>query len=334
MNEYLSIAGLSVVTASERQKITLPDIMLDPIEMSHFTRPVFIRESSHIYEHKTILRWLEKSDTDPITRKKITYESMELIPVLHIYAAALCIQCENEEYYFWPPRISLLSLLTCCSDFFMENNITLLFRDDCDKLALEQILYCCPFSGLSLGNKYKISSKGFPVHIDYEINDATEICFLSDHGDIEPPPFSSEIEVDPYKFVIMTPSIDLINKICEYIKTSEINLNYVRKINEIIKKNEYKLQDQMYNIRKFFMLPSMFNTEHYVDYSYLNIRNFYARDETFIRHIFIYTNFTHVRFVSCTFVGCIFHETCNTTNLEFIDCKFIQGVEDMRQEDY
>jgi hypothetical protein len=330
MQEYISISGFSVVTTAARQNIDLPEIMIDPITMSHFVRPIYLKESGRIYEHSTLLKWIEKSPTDPITRIPLTIESFKIIPALNIFAAEICIEFEAGQYYYWPPQGSLLSLLTFCSEIFMEDNVTVYF-ETFDKILLEQILYCCPFTGVALGGKYRISTKGMPMSIDCDIeNDASEICFTQESEVPVPPPLPCEDhEIIPHKFIIMAPSVELEKNIHNYIRSSEIYQPRIKKINSIIRNKGYTLQNEMYHLRKFFMIPVMFNTEFYVDYSFLNVSNLYVSNKVIVRHIFIYTSFTHVRYIDCIFVGCIFHSSCKAFDFEFESCKFIQCVDEL-----
>lgn len=137
-NYYISLNNFKVKKSKPSILIdnTIKELLIDPISLSYFIKPIYLPDSTMIYDHQSIKEWLLLSDLDPLTGIKLNKETVKVIPVLNYFLALLCLEEINNEIYFHPPNGNIFDILQIAEYIFNDYQATIKFTDGIISLDL------------------------------------------------------------------------------------------------------------------------------------------------------------------------------------------------------
>lgn len=121
MDFYHSLNGFQVKksdTPIVEYDASLETLFTDSISMSPYVRPVYISQTSQIYDLDHIKKWFLTSSIDPNTGLEIKEIKITFTPMLNYFLAMLCMEKVDEKILYHPPKNNIIGLLHIANKLF------------------------------------------------------------------------------------------------------------------------------------------------------------------------------------------------------------------------
>lgn len=123
---YKSVNGYTVYRSDEPVQIDpkITELLVDPISLDFYIKPVYLSKSNMIYDMSTIRNWLAHSNKDPLTGIIIKSNKIRVRPVLPYFLTLLCLeQVDDKIMYFHPPVGNIFDMLEIANCIFKEYTV-------------------------------------------------------------------------------------------------------------------------------------------------------------------------------------------------------------------
>lgn len=133
MQTYTSVTG-SIVKSSTKTSIVDDNIIscfIDPITHDIMKFPVFLPNTSKIYDKESIIKWFGTSNIDPLTGVELDFTQIKFIHIIPYFLFLSCIEKRDEQYIFHHPFGTLCDILEIATHYakndsfdnnFLEHN--------------------------------------------------------------------------------------------------------------------------------------------------------------------------------------------------------------------